>query len=100
MIKHDIASESKLEKYTSISVNYIGPKWAVPSFFAVTDQPGITQEHVEEKYGFFDKWSTSSDSTSTAFATDQQFNGKAYKVTNYSLSKNVYKKHYGKNICF
>ena len=84
MVKSDIGTTTyELSEETSVSINYIGPKWAVPSFLAVTDQDH-TQDVVEGALGYFNKWSTSG--SNIAFASDQQFNGYNYTVHSWFCS--------------
>ena len=81
MVKSDsttITDPYKILQRTSLTISYIGPKWAVPSFYALTKQD-IRYSAANPPPNPFNQWKTTPDSVSvTPFITDSSLFDGAY----------------------
>lgn len=81
-VKSDSATTAdtySLSERTSFSISYIGPQWAVPSFFAqVQTFTGDTYTAGSTVPVPYNKWSTSPILSTSPFQTNNQFNNSEY----------------------
>ena len=84
MVKSDSASITdpyRILQRTSMTISYIGPKWAVPSFYALTKQ-NLQYTTTNLPPNPFNQWKTTPDSVSvTPFITDSSLFDGAYFVS-------------------
>lgn len=84
MVKSDSATITdpyRILQKTSMTISYIGPKWAVPSFYALTKQD-IKYSTTNLPPNPFNQWKTSPDSVSvTPFITDNSLFDGSYFVS-------------------